>query len=139
MTKTNVRSKSKNESSTLRSIFKIIGYVLAGIFLLVCVFIYYLQIKHGVVQNSQANKFNQARQKCGKDPVVVVREEAYLLGGNVDYYLYTPLHPDYQANRQTVDSDSFGNKKVVGYYCTVDEAKSQNPEAQDNDLNYNRQ
>ncbi len=119
----------KNKSSSVRKLFKNIGItlglVLVGLILLAIVI---FSVQHVVLTNSQNKKFNAAKARCQKEPIVIVKSVGYLLGGSTSYDLYSPSNPEYQKIKNLVPGsfDPLGTTEVYDYYCSIDEARKAN-------------
>jgi len=81
-------------------------------------------IQQVVRTNSQNKKFDAAKAKCQKDPIVIVKSAGSLFGGSIYYDLYASSNPEYQKFKNVTSGFSaLESNEVYGYYCSIDEAR----------------
>jgi hypothetical protein len=112
----------------LRRLFKIAAILVLAAIGLIVIMIIWVTVGDHMGKARQKKAYQQAVNKCGKDPVVIVRRETVLFGSTTYYDLYTPNNPSYDTYKAIHNKGflSFGDETVEGYYCSVEEARANN-------------
>lgn len=113
----------KSKSKTKRVIFIVL--LAASPLIIIGLFVLSWVITNAVKKSNQERAYNQAAAKCGKDPVAVVEHHQVAFENYYSTEIITSNNPNYGADKAANGSDVLGNTdKVLGYYCSVDEAKT---------------
>lgn len=104
----------------LKRYLKLLLKLLKLLFILLILYLLFQFARYKIAQHNQNNAFNSAFNKCGKNPVVRIYKD----GWKTDKYeILTDVNPDYEKYKKSVAGGGLLSIEVVGYYCSIEEAK----------------
>lgn len=130
MSKRNPLNQKENISRTnLRKIIFLVFAILAGIILILAVFVaisvFQEQKKNERASFVQKQKYAAVETACQTKPVVVIDSYSSFYGGSHSYIAYLPTSTKYESMKTSVIQTTvfIGYDGVDGYYCSLETAQ----------------